>query len=148
MGSCCYLVQDALGVRSLPTLIWVSPRGEILTRRGVSAILRDGEGAQFPWKEKPVRDIDEALEIVAEEPVVLAFLDLADEETQRETLKVKHALSTSHMHKGQTAKGSVHLTLVVIIAVVAVVVQDRASGFASRIRVFEIHTFDFSICCR
>ncbi|CDJ68127.1 nucleoredoxin, putative [Eimeria necatrix] len=89
------LAQDALGVRSLPTLIWVSPRGEILTRRGVSAILRDGEGAQFPWKEKPVRDIDEALEIVAEEPVVLAFLDLADEETQRETLKVLEEVAVS-----------------------------------------------------
>ena len=85
----CTYLQDTLGVRSLPTLIWVSPNGEILTRRGVASVLKDTEGALFPWKEKAVKDVDEALESLADEPVLLAFVDGINEEAQQQVQKVR-----------------------------------------------------------
>ncbi|KAL8449856.1 hypothetical protein Emed_002819 [Eimeria media] len=81
------VAQDTLGVRSLPTLIWVDSNGEILTRRGVASVSNDPEGALFPWKDKAVKDVDEALESIAEEPVLLAFMDQASEETQEQVQK-------------------------------------------------------------
>lgn len=80
--------QDALAVRSLPTLIWVSPNGEVLTRRGVASVVKDTAGALFPWKDECVRDAEEALESIAEEPVLLAFMDGAKEETQQQVKQV------------------------------------------------------------
>ncbi|KAL8455828.1 hypothetical protein Emag_000402 [Eimeria magna] len=81
------VAQDTLGVRSLPTLIWVDSKGEILTRRGVASVSNDPEGALFPWRDKAVKDVDEALESIAEEPVLLAFMDRATEETQEQVQK-------------------------------------------------------------
>ncbi|KAL8436673.1 hypothetical protein ACSSS7_001498 [Eimeria intestinalis] len=81
------VAQDTLGVRSLPTLIWVDSSGEVLTRRGVASVSNDPEGALFPWKDKAVKDVDEALESIAEEPVLLAFMDQATEKTQQQVQK-------------------------------------------------------------
>ena len=66
----------------------MSPEGEILTKRGVYAALEDKEGLGFPWKEETVRDADKALEVLAEEPVLLAFIDKTDKDTQQQILQV------------------------------------------------------------
>ncbi|XP_026194091.1 nucleoredoxin [Cyclospora cayetanensis] len=96
------VAQDALNVRSLPTLLWVSPSGEVLTRRGVAALLKDEEGSLFPWKEKAVKDLDEALDAVSEQPVLLAFLDAADEQTHQ---KVKEVLEETAAALEETEGG-------------------------------------------
>ncbi|KAL8439820.1 hypothetical protein Efla_004346 [Eimeria flavescens] len=94
------VAQDTLGVRALPTLIWVAPNGEILTRRGVASVMNDEEGALFPWKEKAVKDVEDALESIAEEAVLLAFIDRANEETQQNVQKTMEEAAAA-LKKGE-----------------------------------------------
>ncbi|KEP63518.1 UNVERIFIED_CONTAM: apicoplast-associated thioredoxin family protein Atrx1 [Hammondia hammondi] len=78
------LLQEALNVRSLPTLVWLSKEGAVLTRRGVPHVLEDPEGRNFPWKDKDVSDVSESVEGLADEPALVLFMEHLDEKAKEE----------------------------------------------------------------
>ncbi|KFH09594.1 apicoplast-associated thioredoxin family protein Atrx1 [Toxoplasma gondii VAND] len=81
------LLQEALNVRSLPTLVWLSKEGEVLTRRGVPHVLEDPEGRNFPWKDKDVNDVSDSVEGIADEPALILFMEHLDEKAKEEQEK-------------------------------------------------------------
>ncbi|PHJ15774.1 apicoplast-associated thioredoxin family protein atrx1 [Cystoisospora suis] len=102
------ILQEALNIRSLPTLIWIretpgqeeegegvagdeesreKEREEILTKRGVQAVMEDREALNFPWRDKEIHDVSETVEGLAEEPVFILFTEYADEKSQMDQQK-------------------------------------------------------------
>ncbi|CDJ57332.1 nucleoredoxin, putative [Eimeria maxima] len=102
-------------VSSLPHITLLDEQGKVVNPQAYTALLTDPLG--FPWKkksilqlignklqdnkgqpvdpavlkgktiEKLIKDIDDALDVIAEEPVLLTFLNNADNQQQQQTLK-------------------------------------------------------------
>ncbi|OXB71751.1 UNVERIFIED_CONTAM: hypothetical protein H355_006194 [Colinus virginianus] len=77
------LLQETLNVRSLPTLVWVGPDDEILTRNGVAAVTADPELQSFPFREPDVHEVAETVEGIAQEPALILFMEYADPADQQ-----------------------------------------------------------------
>ncbi|CBZ55148.1 hypothetical protein NCLIV_055730 [Neospora caninum Liverpool] len=81
------MLQEALSVRSLPTLVWLSKEGEVLTKRGVPSVLEDPDGERFPWQDKDINDVSETVEGIADEPALILFMEQMDEGAKEEQEK-------------------------------------------------------------
>lgn len=77
------LLQETLNIRSLPTLVWVGPDDEVLTRSGVAAIAADAELKSFPFKEPDVHEVAESVEGIAQDPALILFMEYADPAEQQ-----------------------------------------------------------------
>ncbi|PFH34174.1 apicoplast-associated thioredoxin family protein Atrx1 [Besnoitia besnoiti] len=94
------MLQEALNIRSLPTLVWISKDGEVLTRRGVPSLMEDLEGRDFPWKEKEINDVGETVEGIADEPALILFMEyLDDKEKEAQEQALQEALKVVQSQK-------------------------------------------------
>lgn len=70
-------LSSSFDVEGIPTLIIIDPAtGNIINDEGVGRISGDPEGAEFPWRPKPLYNIDEAPgSVLNEKPIFIAFND-------------------------------------------------------------------------
>eukprot|EP00922_Rhytidocystis_sp_ex-Travisia-forbesii_P037419 GHVS01055778.1.p1 GENE.GHVS01055778.1~~GHVS01055778.1.p1 ORF type:complete len:673 (+),score=133.46 GHVS01055778.1:86-2104(+) len=74
------LLQDALDVRVLPTLVLLdrpdrNGKRKILSRRAAAAVTKDAKAELFPWTPKPVVDVSESLDGLTENPSIVVFME-------------------------------------------------------------------------
>ena len=67
-------------VSGIPTLVVLDAKtGKVITKSGRAKVDADPEGAEFPWHEKPLNELDGGcVEYINDTPVVVAFDDSAE----------------------------------------------------------------------
>lgn len=82
-------------------------REEILTKRGVQAVMEDREALGFPWRDKTIHDVAETVDGLADEPVFILFTEYADEKSQMDQQKVRKIIRYPPQNKNERKKGRV-----------------------------------------
>eukprot|EP00281_Chroomonas_sp_CCMP1168_P022656 CAMPEP_0206235690 /NCGR_PEP_ID=MMETSP0047_2-20121206/13292_1 /ASSEMBLY_ACC=CAM_ASM_000192 /TAXON_ID=195065 /ORGANISM="Chroomonas mesostigmatica_cf, Strain CCMP1168" /LENGTH=410 /DNA_ID=CAMNT_0053659927 /DNA_START=64 /DNA_END=1296 /DNA_ORIENTATION=- len=68
-------LNELFSVEGIPHLVMVDPNGKVINKDMVGDVACDAAVANFPWKPKAVRDIDEAGGSLNEVPSVIVFGD-------------------------------------------------------------------------
>ena len=51
-------LSSVFGVSGIPTLVVLDENNKVITTNGRGAVDKDPEGAEFPWKPKPLEQLD------------------------------------------------------------------------------------------
>jgi hypothetical protein len=74
----CKKLAGSLSIMAVPTLIIFSPGGQLITRGGVSQVLKDPKGVSFPWEgtgdSKPMSFVQKFLVLVLVALVIRTIL--------------------------------------------------------------------------
>ncbi|CAN0116709.1 unnamed protein product [Discosporangium mesarthrocarpum] len=75
-------VGQLLGVSALPTLLIFDEDSKLITANGRMEVLKDQEGASFPWYPKPMSELSEAPEVITQKPAFVVFMEGGEKEEQ------------------------------------------------------------------
>ena len=69
-------------VEGIPTLVIVGADGKVINTEGTSAVGSDPDGAEYPWKPKPVNDLNEDAGKLNDEPCLCVLMDGSEGESE------------------------------------------------------------------
>merc|ERR1712205_97077 len=70
-------------VEGIPTLVIIGPDGKTITTEGTSAVGADAAGAEFPWKPKPVEDLNANPGHLNDEPCLCLLMDGSEDDSKQ-----------------------------------------------------------------
>jgi nucleoredoxin len=70
-------------VEGIPTLVIVDAEGKVINTEGTSAVGGDPTGAEFPWKPKPVDDLNASPGHLNDDPCLCVLMDGTEDEAKQ-----------------------------------------------------------------
>jgi len=119
-------LSSIFGVNGIPSLVIVGPDGLTITKEGRGAVAGDPEGADFPWRPKPVVDLKGGPGNLNEVPTVVAFCEGCHPAMQASVVEAMTPLAQSYLDR-QKADGDEDPACAFMIA-------TEAGGIAGRLR--------------
>ena len=92
-------------VEGIPTLVIIGPDGKIINTEGTSAVGSDPDGAEYPWKPKPVNDLNEDASKLNDEPCLCVLMDGSEGETERQAAwhAAVHEVAAEHASAAESS---------------------------------------------
>jgi nucleoredoxin len=72
-------LSSHLEVEGIPTLVVLDPQGKVITSKGREAASSDPEGAEFPWRPKPVNSLESVASDLNESAALIVLCEKASE---------------------------------------------------------------------
>jgi hypothetical protein len=85
-----------LEVSQVPTLVLVDEEGKVITTTGTNYVMKDPEGARFPWGPQPVNDLSFSYDGLDKSPCVVVLMEGASAETHKSVEEALERVSRDH----------------------------------------------------
>lgn len=106
----CDTLAQQQGIQGYPTLLIVSPEGEVVNSDGTSAVRADPEGAKFPYLPQPIEDLGSTINSyghsIEQKPCLVLFYEGVSDEQKQEFKQILLPFANQHARdKAKTANG-------------------------------------------
>lgn len=81
------LLMTELEVRGLPSLVILDEERKVITAKGRDFVLKDPEGAKFPWHPQPLNEISYSFDGIAQKPSLVVFMEGATADAQEKMVQ-------------------------------------------------------------
>lgn len=97
------LLMTELEVKGLPTLVLLDEEREVITSKGRDFVLKDPEGAKFPWYPQPLNEISYSFDGIAQKPSLVLFMEGASADAQAKMVAAMQAVAEEFTAKNKLA---------------------------------------------
>merc|ERR1711939_187558 len=77
-------LSSHLEVEGIPTLVVLDPEGKVITAKGRAAASADPEGAEFPWRSKPVNSLESVADGLNDSATLIVLCEKASSDEKAE----------------------------------------------------------------
>lgn len=95
------LLMTELEVRGLPSLVILDEDRQVITAKGREFVLKDPEGAKFPWHPQPLNEISYSFDGIAQKPSVVVFMEGAAPEAQEAMMAELQAVAEDYVARAK-----------------------------------------------
>ncbi|KXJ29402.1 nucleoredoxin [Exaiptasia diaphana] len=96
-------ISKHFGVEGIPTLIIMDENWKVISINGRGAVAADPEGKEFPWKPKPLSELNDLTASILNEEACAVYFTDGDEGTLKHAKEILQPLADSYMTQAEQA---------------------------------------------